>query len=169
MSSDATLVLPVIGSVPVGAASGPELASEISRRLQAKLGTVDTPNTTVEILEYPPVYVVGNVRLPGVYGFRTGLTALQALALGGGEVQSGADRSRDEIRLVGDLRSLEKEVLRGSARIARLRAEMAEAAAIVFRPRRRMRPARRSPPMSSPRSEPCFSPARTKSSARPSR
>lgn len=134
VTDDATVVLPVIGAVPVGTSDAAALATDISRRLQAAIGTVDKPDTTVEILDYPPVYVVGDVKTPGAYGFRAGLTVLQALALGGGEEKGGAERSRDQIRLVGELRGLENDMLRASARIARLRAEMAGAPEIAFPP-----------------------------------
>jgi len=132
VSEDSTLVLPVIGSIDVGRMDGGALGAEISRRLQVSIGTVDKPDTTVEILQYPPVYVVGDVKNPGTYGFRAGLTVLQALALGGGEIRPGPEQSRDQIRLVGDLQGFENEVLRASAKIARLRAEMADARVIDF-------------------------------------
>lgn len=131
---DATIVLPVIGSVPVGTSGSAELAAEISRRLQAGIGTVDKPDTTVEILEYPPIYLVGDVKTPGAYEFRAGLTVLQALALAGGELRSRTEQSRDQIQLVGDLRGFENEILRATARIARLNAEMRHADHIDFPP-----------------------------------
>ena len=134
VSEESNVVLPVIGAVPVGSLDGAGLAAEISRRLKASMGTVNNPDTTVEIIEYPPVYVVGDVNAPGAYSYRAGMTALQALALGGGELRQGADQSRDEITLVGDLQSIEGATLRSTARIARLRAEMAGKEEIDFPP-----------------------------------
>lgn len=134
VTDDATVVLPVIGAVPVGSGDSAALAADISRRLQAAIGTVEKPDTTVEILDYPPVYVVGDVQTPGAYPFRAGLTVLQALALGGGEARADAERSGGQIRLVGELRGLDNEVLRASARIARLRAETTGAGDISFPP-----------------------------------
>ena len=90
VSDAGTLSLPVIGSVPVGTLDNAGLAAEISKRLQAKTGMVAAPDTTVEVVEYPPIYVVGDVNTPGQYKFREGLTVLQALALSGGEIRSGA-------------------------------------------------------------------------------
>jgi protein involved in polysaccharide export with SLBB domain len=131
VSDAGTLSLPVIGSVPVGTLDNAGLAAEISKRLQAKTGMVAAPDTTVEVVEYPPIYVVGDVNTPGQYKFREGLTVLQALALSGGETRSGA-HSETEITLVGELQGLDNDILRTSARVARLAAEMSDAKEISF-------------------------------------
>jgi polysaccharide export outer membrane protein len=60
------------------------------------------------------------------------MTLMQALALGGGEIRSEADQSREQIRLVSDLQGIENSVLRSTARLARLRSEMAGQADIDF-------------------------------------
>jgi hypothetical protein len=87
----------------------------------------------VQVLEYPPIYVVGDVTTPGQYKFSSGLTVLQALALAGGELRANKNsNSKDEIQLVGDLRANEIETLRGMARIARLQAEMTGTGDIHF-------------------------------------
>lgn len=42
------------------------------------------PNVTVEVIQYSPVYIMGDVRNPGRQPFTPGLTALQLIALAGG-------------------------------------------------------------------------------------
>ena len=132
VSSDETIFLPVIGAVPVANLTGPSLSERIARELQKKLGLVERPNATVEVIDYPPVFIVGDVQAPGAYPFRYGLSVLQAIALGGGEIKVSPDQARAEIQLVGELRGLENERLRTSARIARLQAERARAADVKF-------------------------------------
>lgn len=132
VSQASDVVLPVIGSVPVGELDSPQLAAEIARRLQEKLALVDKPDTTVEILDYPPVYVLGSVKTPGEYKYRVGMTALQALALGGGTPRGDEEETQKEIQLVGDLRTMDTEMMRSMARIARLTAEGEGAAEIQF-------------------------------------
>lgn len=132
VSQAGTVVLPVIGSVPVHDLDGAGLAAEIAKQLQEKLVLVDKPDTTVEILDYPPVYVVGDVMKPGEYRYREGMTALQALALGGGERRSAEAQSQEEIKLVGDLQRIDTDIIRSTARIARLEAEMSGAKEISF-------------------------------------
>jgi protein involved in polysaccharide export with SLBB domain len=123
VTQDGALVLPVVGSVPVGELDPASLASEIAGRLQSTMGLASAPVTTVEVVEYPPIYVVGDVESPGEYRFRAGLTALQALALGGGVHRSEEKSTQDQIRLVGELRGIAADSMRSKARIARLEAE----------------------------------------------
>src|SRR4051812_21888056 len=106
VTSTGTIELPVIGSISVGNLDGAGIAAEIAKRLQTKIGLVEKPETTVEIVEYPPIYVVGEVATPGEYRFRPGLTALQALALGGGAFRASEKRSEDEIKLAGELQGI---------------------------------------------------------------
>jgi protein involved in polysaccharide export with SLBB domain len=129
VNQDGAIELPVVGSVPVGELDCAGLASAIADRLQSKIGLVAKPETIVEVVEYPPIYVVGDVTSPGEYRFRTGLSALQALALGGGIFRSPASESNsaNEIRLAGELRGVATDIVRSKVRIARLEAEMSGA------------------------------------------
>ena len=107
MISDAgDITLPVIGTVPVGNLNGAKLAAEIARRLKTAIGLTEMPAATVEVLEYPPIYVVGDVTKAGEYKFHTGLTVLQALAMRGGELRSAVEHSQF-VGLVGDLKGLD--------------------------------------------------------------
>lgn len=132
VSNAGTIVLPVVGTVSVGTMDTAGLAEEISKRIQAKTELVSKPDTTVQVLEYPPIYVVGDVTKPGEYQYRPGLTVLQAIALSGGELQPSESQATDEIRLVGELQGYEAGILRAEARIARLQAEMTGSPEISF-------------------------------------
>lgn len=134
VSQDGAVVMPVIGPVPVGDLDTNGLAAEIGKRLQEKLALVDKPDTTVEILDYPPIYVVGDVAKPGEYRYREGMIVLQALALSGGRSRGRAQASQDEARLVSELQSTDTSILRSTARIARLEAEKKGSAEIGFPP-----------------------------------
>lgn len=132
VSDNGTIALPVIGAIEIKDMDASQLAAEIAKRIQSKTGLVDRPDTTVAILEYPPVYVVGDVAKPGEYNFREGMTVLQALALGGGERRSILGAGQNEIGMVGELRGLDIQILRSMAKIARLRAEASGAEAVHF-------------------------------------
>jgi len=124
VTQDGTIELPVVGSVRVGALDAAGLAAEIALRMQATMGLASAPVATVEIVEYPPIYVVGDVEKPGEYRFRAGLIVLQALALGGGVHRDAAEASSGEqTRLAGELRGIAAESMRSRVRIARLKAE----------------------------------------------
>lgn len=132
VSPAGTLQLPVVGPVTVGSLDKTALADEIAARLQSVMGLVNKPEASVEIVEYPPVYAVGDVTNPGEYKFRTGMTVLQVLAMSGGPFRSAQDGVEGPIKLVGELQALRGQVLRSRARIARLKAEMAGAGEIEF-------------------------------------
>lgn len=132
VSQDGTVVMPVIGPVPVGDLDATGLAVEIAKRLQEQLALVDKPDTTVEILDYPPIYVVGDVAKPGEYRYHEGMTILQALALSGGSLRARMHAFADEARLVSELQSIETGMLRSTVRIARLEAERQGAGEISF-------------------------------------
>ncbi len=42
------------------------------------------PRVSVEVLEYRPFYIIGEVNNPGAYPYVNGMTAVEAVALGGG-------------------------------------------------------------------------------------
>lgn len=134
ISDAGTVSVPVLGSITVGDLDDDGLAAEIGKRLKAKIGLVDAPATSVQILEYPPVYIVGDVTKPGEYKFSPGLTVLQAVALGGGEFRSSLalEGAGEVTRLAGSLKELVDSITRSNAKIVRLEAEMAGATTVDF-------------------------------------
>jgi polysaccharide biosynthesis/export protein len=134
VSDDGNVFLPFLGSLPVGTLDNAGLADQIGKRLQGKIGLAQAPAVMIEILEYPPIYVVGDVSKPGEYKFRPGLTVLQSLALGGGPLRPKSEQQTQSIRLAGDLREMDHSILRSTAKLSRLQAEMAGAKDISFDP-----------------------------------
>ncbi|MEB3044871.1 polysaccharide biosynthesis/export family protein [Rhizobium mulingense] len=131
--SDAGIVsLPFLGSLAVGNLDNEGLTKEIGKRLQAKMGLAQAPAVTIELLEYPPIYVVGDVTTPGQYSFRPGLTVLQSLAMSGGPRRAKDQEKTHSTQLVGELREINHSILRSTARLARLQAEMDGAQEITF-------------------------------------
>ncbi|MBL0373818.1 exopolysaccharide biosynthesis protein [Rhizobium sp. KVB221] len=130
VSDRGILSLPVAGELTVGNLDATRLSIEIAGRLKAKIGLVEMPEVTVAIVEYPPVYVVGDVATPGEYKFHVGLTVLQSLAMSGGRLRSESGKSQEKLAVVGTLRGLENSILRSEVKIARLLAEMSGATEI---------------------------------------
>ena len=127
VSDQGTIIVPLLGAVSVENKDEAALASAIAKELKERIGLVDEPAASVEIMKYPPIYVVGDVKNPGEYEFRSGMTVLQALALGGGQMRSlGATESPEAvIKLVGDAKEIDDSIMRTAAKIERLEAEMA--------------------------------------------
>jgi polysaccharide export outer membrane protein len=133
VSPDGTVVVPVLGTLPAANTSADALAAEIAARLQAKLGLVDRPDATLQIVEYPPIFVTGAVAVPGQYAFRPGMTVLQAMAMGGGQYRADSHAApNDTIRLQSDLQGGANAILRTTARLARLAAQLGGAKDITF-------------------------------------
>ncbi|WP_428425447.1 exopolysaccharide biosynthesis protein [Pararhizobium sp.] len=136
ISEERTVSLPIIGTMPVSNLDGAGLATEIAKQLKTKIGLVQTPEATVEILEQPPIYVVGDVNKPGEYKFHPGLTVLQSLAMSGGEFRplNGSQGDSDKTGYVGQLQEIDNSILRSKVRISRLQAEMSGAKEMRFEP-----------------------------------
>jgi polysaccharide export outer membrane protein len=134
VSEVGSISLPLLGSMPVANLDSGRLAVEIAKRLQAETGLLNKPDAVVEILEYPPIYVVGSVNRPGEYQSRPGMTVLQALALAGGRYRPPAAGaiSVDQVTSLGELRGIRSDMVGWSARISRLQAEMSGSNEIRF-------------------------------------
>lgn len=73
---------PLVGNVPARDSSVEQLQETLRTRLSA--GYLDDPRVSVEILDYRPYYILGEVNTPGKYPFAIGLTVEQAVAAAGG-------------------------------------------------------------------------------------
>src|SRR5262245_50646665 len=77
-----SIVLPIIGSIEVKDLTTLECQKLIHDQLAD--GILNQPLVSVRIGELRPLYVLGDVRLPGAYPFRYGSTVKSAVALAGG-------------------------------------------------------------------------------------
>lgn len=74
--------LPLIGTIRAGGSTAPALSMAISGAMAQ--GYLKNPRINVEITTYRPFYVIGAVNRPGTYPYVSNMTALDAVALGGG-------------------------------------------------------------------------------------
>ncbi len=77
-----SLSLPLIGEVQATGLTLKDLASRISTKL--KDGYLKRPRVSIEVLNYRPFYIIGEVKEPGSYPYVAGMTVLNAVALGKG-------------------------------------------------------------------------------------
>lgn len=126
VSESGTLALPLIGSLDVAKLDSEGVAQEYAERLQAKTGLLRKPEISVSVVEYPPIYVAGDVVAPGEHKFRPNLTALQALAMSGGLQKDKEEAPEGHVKLLFDLQASKIDILRSRMRIARLTAEMSD-------------------------------------------
>jgi len=76
------ITLPLIQQVPAGGKTIPQLEAEIKKRLSPDY--VKNPNLSIEVLNYRPFYIIGEVKNPGSYPFVANMTVVNAIALAGG-------------------------------------------------------------------------------------
>jgi protein involved in polysaccharide export with SLBB domain len=143
------IIIPIVGSIPAAGLSVPDLNAAIEARVRKLIGFEEPagPEATkdgaemvltasIEVVEYRPFFVAGNVKQPGAYPYRPNLTVLQAVSIAGGHPvpAEGGEWSieRDTINAQGTLRNLELDEASLLSRRARLQAELDGSAKIAF-------------------------------------
>jgi polysaccharide export outer membrane protein len=76
------IALPLIGNVEAGAQTVRELEYRIVHKL--KPDYLKNPRVNIEVLNYRPFYIIGEVKKPGSYPYVSGMTIINAIALAGG-------------------------------------------------------------------------------------
>lgn len=95
ISGTGVLALPLVGQVPVGGATISEAEERLGERLQE--GFLRNPKVSIEVMNYRPFYILGEVNNPGSYSYVNGMSVLNAVALGGGFTYR-ADKSDIKLR-----------------------------------------------------------------------
>ncbi|MCE9649105.1 MAG: polysaccharide export protein [Parvibaculum sp.] len=74
--------LPLIGQVQAAGKTLDEFSQEVATELQK--GYLTSPKVSVEVLNYRPFYIIGEVDKPGQYPYTNGMTVLNAVAVASG-------------------------------------------------------------------------------------
>ena len=82
INSGGQVSIPLAGHIKAAGATTPQLERSIAAAL-AK-GIVRDPRVNVEIAQYRPYYILGEVKKSGEYPYRLGLTVMDAVASAGG-------------------------------------------------------------------------------------
>ena len=144
---DGRVSLPLLGSIKAAGLNLAELSKQVKSLLSTKafraretdsrgrslasrdndVVTISPEEVIVEVVEYRPVYLNGDVAKPGAQTYRPGMTVRQAVSLAGG-YDTMRFRSRDPFLDSADFRSdyndLWAEFAKVNAEIARLQAEL---------------------------------------------
>jgi len=72
---------PLVGAIAAGGLTSTQLESTLETKLKEYMRA---PNVSVEILNYRPFYIVGEIRKPGSYPYVDGMTVVNAVAIAGG-------------------------------------------------------------------------------------
>ncbi|MCU0954443.1 MAG: polysaccharide export protein [Hyphomicrobium sp.] len=76
------VALPLAGDVPAEGKTLPQFRDAVTARLSD--GYLKNPKVTVEISNYRPIYVHGEVKNGGEFNYKTGLKLRDAVAMAGG-------------------------------------------------------------------------------------
>jgi protein involved in polysaccharide export with SLBB domain len=77
------LAMPLVGEVRSAGLTARELENSIEDQLKNG-GYLVNPQVSVEVLNYRPFYIIGEVNNPGSYQYVNGMTVTNAVALAGG-------------------------------------------------------------------------------------
>ncbi|MDR6101347.1 exopolysaccharide production protein ExoF [Agrobacterium larrymoorei] len=121
-----TLSLPFIGQLNVAGKTAGEVGEAIGAELQSKFALRNLPSASVEVAQFRPVFLTGDVQTPGEYPYAPNMTVLKAVSLAGGLRRSDAGQrfARDFINARGDAAVYDDQRGRLLARQARLIAEV---------------------------------------------
>jgi protein involved in polysaccharide export with SLBB domain len=99
------------------------------------MGLGREPDVSVEVSQFRPFYIVGQVAQPGEFPYRPGLTVLQAISIAGGLKTRQDTVGRYEREIISgrsDVDLLRLSKINLMAKRARLQAEQAQASNIAF-------------------------------------
>lgn len=88
------IAYPLVGTIRAGGLTVPEFTEALREALS---GYLRNPSVAVEITNYRPFFILGEVQRPGTYPYSANLTVLNAVATAGGFTYR-ANRSRVFIR-----------------------------------------------------------------------
>jgi exopolysaccharide production protein ExoF len=128
VTADGAVSLPLIGNIKAVGLRPSELGQQISDRLKERSGGSEQVWTAVEIAQYRPFAIMGDVQKPGQYPYRPGLTVLEAISIAGGyyRPELGLLRlGRDVALAIGDINAQKIKLNRLIAHEARLSAALA--------------------------------------------
>jgi len=82
VGNEGSVAIPLIGSVKAQGLTISELEVAIEDALQPDY--LKNPQVSVDVLNYRPFYILGEVNQPGSYPFVSGMTVIEAVAMAGG-------------------------------------------------------------------------------------
>jgi polysaccharide export outer membrane protein len=77
------IALPLVGNVHAAGLT-PDQLEQATKELLTRSKLYKNPSVTVEVINYRPVFVLGEVSHPGQYPYQPGMTVLTAVAVAGG-------------------------------------------------------------------------------------
>jgi polysaccharide export outer membrane protein len=93
------IALPLLGPIRAQGLTTDELTRAITAELSGR-GLIRDASVSVEVVEYRPVFVLGEVNRPGQYPYQPGMTVLSVAAVAGGFTYRAVQDQAAVVRLV---------------------------------------------------------------------
>ncbi|PZP39265.1 MAG: polysaccharide biosynthesis protein [Pseudomonas fluorescens] len=77
-----SLAMPLVGEIPVRGLTAREVEKKITATLEE--GYLKSPRVNIEVLNFRPFFILGEVNKPGSYPYANDMNVVNAVALGGG-------------------------------------------------------------------------------------
>lgn len=97
VSDSGNIALPLLGSVHAAGQTPDALQANISGELKAK-HLFENPAISVEVTQYRPFFILGEVTKPGEYPYEPGMTVLSAVSTAGGFTYRAVDDVASVVR-----------------------------------------------------------------------
>ncbi|RWC31863.1 MAG: sugar ABC transporter substrate-binding protein [Mesorhizobium sp.] len=123
-----TLSVPFVGELPASGKTTSEVATAIGEALQKKLALSDRPEASVEMAQFRPFYISGEVQNPGQFPYVPDLTVLKAISVAGGirrNADYGPQLGKDLVTAKGNFDISDDLRIRLIVKRARIDADMA--------------------------------------------
>lgn len=91
-----TISFPLLGKVQASGLSVEQLTADLTAALDKDY--LVNPKVSVEVLNFRPIFVIGQVNAPGSYPYSAGMTVRHAVALAGGYTRRASTSSMTVIR-----------------------------------------------------------------------
>ena len=108
VNDSGNLALPQIGTLPAAGLTPRDLEQSIADKLK-KMELLRDPSVSIEVVQYRPIFVLGEVNNPGEYPYQPGITADTAVAVAGGFTYRAIEDRFSVVRVTGR-RSVEGRV-----------------------------------------------------------
>ena len=104
VNPDGRVSFPMIGEITAEGRTSDQLARAVTAELYKRTSLMGAQEAAVEIVQYRPFYVLGDVDRPGEFAFRPGLSVLQAVGVAGGLHRPSEAGRREQITAGGTWR-----------------------------------------------------------------
>jgi polysaccharide export outer membrane protein len=85
------LDLPLVGTIKAAGLNAQQLKNRITDSLKQQ-NLIKDPSVSAEVVNYRPIFILGEVTKPGQYPYQPGMTVLTAVAVAGGYTYRAVER-----------------------------------------------------------------------------